>query len=172
MEGIASLGVNLPTLIAQVITFILFFLLLKKYAFKPVMKMMDDRAGKIRESVEQVEAINDQAAKAEEEYKRQISQAVKEGQEITARAARAGEEMRLKAQEDARKDAESLINRAQVEIQRERDEVIEQLRREFADLTVLAAGKVIEQSLDEKAHRQIIDQTLEESADLMKGRLN
>jgi len=101
--------------------------------------------------------------------KRQIEAASKEGQEVIARAMRTGEDLRQKAQQDAREDAESLIVRARTEIQRERDDAVDELRKEFADLTILAAGKVIERSLDKEAHRQLIDKTLEESGTLRKG---
>ena len=54
-------------------------------------------------------------------------------------------------------------------MQRERDEAIDELRREFVGLTIVAAGKVIDRSLDEEAHRKIIDKVLEESTTLKKG---
>jgi F-type H+-transporting ATPase subunit b len=82
---------------------------------------------------------------------------------------RTSEEVRQKAQQEARQEAESLIIRARTEIQRERDVAIDELRKEFADLTILAAGKVIDRSLDKEAHRRLIDKVLEESTTLKKG---
>ena len=61
-----------------------------------------------------------------------------------------------------------MLNRARSEIQHERDEAVSDVRREFADLTVLAAGKVIEKSLDKKDHRELIEKVLEESSTLKK----
>ncbi len=78
------------------------------------------------------------------------------------------EEMQ-KAQEGARQEAEILITRARAEIQREHDEAISALRKEFAGLTILAAEKVIDHSLDKRTHRQLIDQVFEESSGLKKG---
>ena len=95
-------------------------------------------------------------------------QTSREGQERVARAVRAGEEVKQKAQQEARQEAEALIARARTEIQRERDEAIDELRKEVADLTILAAGKVIDRSLDKEAHRQLIDKVLEESTTLKK----
>ena len=74
-----------------------------------------------------------------------------------------------KAQQEAKQDAETLITRAQVAIQRERDGAIDELRKEFADLTIMAAEKVIEKSIDKQTHRQLIDKVLEESTTLKKG---
>jgi len=138
-------------------------------AYKPIMRMFDQRSRKIKESMEQTEFIKEQAAHAEEEVKKQLETAGREGQEVIARAVRTGEDVRREAQQEARREADSLIARARMEIQRERDDAIDELRKEFADLTILAAGKVIDRSLDKEAHRQLIDKVLEESTTLRKG---
>jgi F-type H+-transporting ATPase subunit b len=169
MGGLASLGISLPTLLAQIINFVILFGLLFLVAYKPLMRMLDERSDKIKRSMEQTEYIKEQATHAGEESKKKIEAAAKEGQEVIARAARTGEELRQKAQQEARQDAESLIGRARVEIQQERDVAIDELRKEFADLTILAAGKVIDRSLDKEAHRQLIEKVLEESTSLKKN---
>lgn len=166
MEG---LGINLPTLIAQIINFTILLGLLYLVAYKPITRMLDERSRKVKESMEQTELIKQQAERAEEEVNKQIEAAGREGQEIIARAVRSGEDVRQKAQQEARQDVESIIARAGVEIQRERDGAIGELRKEFADLTILAAGKVIDRSLDREAHRQLIDKVLKESTTLKKG---
>ena len=166
---IDALGINLPVLIAQIVTFGILLGLLYLVAYKPVMRMLDERSNKVKQSMEQTEYIKQQAANAEEEVKRQVDSARKEGQEVISRAVHSGEELRQKAQQEARDDAESLIVRARAEIQHERDDAVDELRKEFADLTILAAEKVIERSLDKEAHRELIDRTLEESGTLRRG---
>ena len=169
MGGLAGLGISLPTLLAQLVNFIILFGLLYLVAYKPIMRMLDERSQKIKESMEQTEYIKEQATRAEEEVKKQLEAASKEGQKVIAQAVRTGEETKREAQQEARKEAESLIARARIEIQRERDDAIDELRKEFADLTILAAGKVIDRSLDKEAHRQLIDKVLKESTTLKKG---
>jgi len=169
MGGLASLGINMPVLLAQIINFIILFGLLYLVAYKPIMRMLDERSRKIKESMERTEYIKQQAERAEEEAKKQIEAAAKEGQEAVARAMRTGEEVRREAQQQARHEAEALIGRARTEIQRERDEAIGELRKEFANITIVAAEKVIERSLDKKAHREIIKKVLDESTTLKKG---
>ena len=169
MEGLASLGISVPTLLAQIVNFAILFGLLYLVAYKPMMRMLDERSGKVKESMEHTEYIKKQAAHAGEETKRQIEAAGEEGRGIITRAMRTGDEVKREAQQEARREAESLIDRARTEIQRERDDAIGELRKEFADLTILAAGKVIDRSLDKEAHRQLIDKVLEESATLKKG---
>jgi F-type H+-transporting ATPase subunit b len=169
MGGIGSLGINGSTLIAQLINVIILFGLLYLVAYKPIMRMLDERSNKIKESMENTEYIKQQAERAEEEAAKRIEEAAKEGQEAIARAMRTGEEVRQEAQQKAKVEAEALIARARSEIQRERDEAIEQLREGFADITIEAAGKVIDRTLDKKAHRDIIDKVLKESTALKKS---
>jgi F-type H+-transporting ATPase subunit b len=165
MEG---LGINLSTLIAQIINFVILLVILVLFAYKPVIKMFDERARKIKDSLDESQKVKDQALQAEEEFKKRIDVASKEGQEVVARAMRTGEESRQRAQQEAKQEAQQLVEKARVEIQRERDEAIGELRQEFADLAVVAAEKVIEKSLDKETHRQIIDKVLDESSTLKK----
>jgi F-type H+-transporting ATPase subunit b len=161
MEGI---GINLPLLITFVINFIILFGLLSLVAYKPVLKMLQERQAKIRESMEQAEKIRQDTARSEEEIRAHLETARKEGQNVIAQAVQIGEKLKEEAKEAARQEAETLITRAQSEIQRERDKSIEELRAEFADIAILAAEKVINETLDKKKHRKIIDEVLKESA--------
>ena len=164
----SGLGVNIWTLAAQVVNFLILLLLLYFFAYKPVLNMLDERSRKIKDSMEEVQKVKEQAAQTEEEFKKKIEAASKQGQEVIARAMRTGEEARQRAQVEAKQEAQVLVDKARVEIQRERNETIGELWQEFADLTIVAAEKVIEKSLDKQAHRQIIDKVLDESKSLNK----
>jgi len=165
MEGI---GINGPLLIAFVINFIILFALLSIVAYKPVLKMLKERQEKIRESMEQAEKIRQDTARSTEEIKAHLETARKEGQNVIAQAVQIGEKLKEEAKQGARQEAETLIARAQSEIQRERDKSIEELRAEFADIAILAAEKVINETLDKKKHRKIIDEVLKESTTFEK----
>jgi F-type H+-transporting ATPase subunit b len=169
MEGLAALGINGSQLLAQAVNFIILFLLLGVFAFKPIMKMMDERSRKIKESMEQAEQIKQQAVSSEKEFEKKIADAARQGQEIIARAVQAGEDVRAKAQQQAKVDAETIIARARAEIQQERDAAIDELRRQVADISILAAEKVIETKLDKQQHRQLIDKVLADSKMLNKN---
>ena len=169
MEAIESLGINVSTLLAQIVTFGVLFALLKVFAFKPILKMLDERSERIRESMEEADSIKEQVANTETESKAQIEAAAKEGREAIDRAVPTGEELKQQAQQDARTEAESLLTKARSEIQRERDEAIGELRKEVADLTISVAEKVIEQTLDKDSHRELIDTTLDQSPSLRKN---
>lgn len=163
MGGLENLGINMPTLLAQLINVAILFGLLYLVAYRPIMRMLDERSRRIKESMEQTDFIKLQAEQAEEEAVKRIEAASREGEEVIARAMRTGEEIKREAQQQSKEEAVNIISRARAEIQRERDEAVGELRREFADLAVTAAGKVIDRTLDKKAHRQIIDEVLEEA---------
>ena len=165
MEG---LGINIPTFLAQIINFAILLGLLYLVAYKPLMRILDERSRRMKESMEQTELIKEQAAHAEEEVKKQLDVAAKEGEAVIARATRIGEETRRQIKQEARQEAESLIDRARGEIQQERNEAINELRKEFAELAIMAAGKVIDRTLDKKAHRQLIKKVLQESTTFKK----
>lgn len=161
MGGLAGLGINVPALLAQVVNVGILFVLLYFAAYKPIMRMFDERSRRVKESMENAEAIKQQLTRTEETVKKQIETASREGQERINRAVAAGEEIKLKSREEAKQEAETLIDRARSEIQKERDEAIQGVRKEFADLTIMAAEKVIERSLDKEAHRELIEKVLE-----------
>ena len=165
-EGLASLGVNVSTLVAQVVNFCVLLLLLYLVAYKPLMRMFDERSNRVKESIEQAEQIKEQMAKADEEVAKRIEEAGEEGQKIVKQAMEAGEEAKAKAQQEAKEEARALITEAQTEIKYERDEAVKELRKQVADLAIMAAGKVIGRSLDKEAHRQLIDDVLEETPEL------
>lgn len=157
-----KLGINLPSLIAFIINFVILLALLIVVAYKPIVRMLDERSAKIRESMDQAERIKQESARAEETIKAQLEVGRKEGQAIVAQASQIGERLKEEARAEARQQAESLIAKARLEIERERQEGFDQLRQEFADLAILAAEKVINQSLDKKAHQRLIEEVLEE----------
>ncbi len=161
-----ALGINVPGLLAQLVNFTLLFLVLRVTLYKPIMGMLDQRAQRIRQSMEQAEQIQREMARMEAEVERRLDEARREGQNLVAQAMQVGERMREEARAEARREAEAIVTRARAEIHIERDEAIAQLREQFADLTILAASKVINQSLDKAAHQRLIEEVLAESTGL------
>jgi len=161
MEG---LGINIPLLIAFTINFVILFVLLSVVAYKPIVKMLNERQVKIKESMDQAEKIRQETARSEEEIKAHLEEARKEGQAVIAQATQIGERVKEEAKDSARQEAESLIAKARTEIKLERDKTVDDLRAEFADIAILAAEKVIKETVDKKKHRKLIDDVLKESA--------
>jgi F-type H+-transporting ATPase subunit b len=158
-----AIGINLQLLVAFLINFLILFGLLTAVLYKPVLKMLDERQAKIKESLDQAEKIKEQTARSEEQVKSAIEAARKEGQSIIAQASGIAEKMKEEAKDGARKEAEAIITKAKDDIKLERDKSIAELRREFANLTVLAAEKVIKETLDTQKHKKLINEVLEQS---------
>jgi F-type H+-transporting ATPase subunit b len=158
-----AIGINLQLLVAFLINFLILFGLLTAVLYKPVLKMLDERQARIKESLEQAEKIKEQTARSEEQVKSAIETARKEGQAIIAQASQIAEKIKEEAKDGARKEAETIIAKAKDDIKLERDKSIAELRSEFANLTVLAAEKVITESLDTQKHKKLINEVLEQS---------
>ncbi len=157
-----KLGIDVPSLVAFLINFFILLGLLTLVLYKPVIRMLDQRSAKIKESLEQAERMKQESVRAEEAVKAEMEAGRREGQALINQAAQTAEKLKEEARAEARQKAEALIAKARIEIDREREESVNQLRQEFADLAILAAEKVIGQSLDKKAHQQLIDKVLEE----------
>jgi F-type H+-transporting ATPase subunit b len=164
MGGFAKLGINLPLLISFIISLVILFALLRLFLYKPVMKMLDERSKRIKESMERAEATKEEYARAEEEVKRLISKAREDGQALVSQATQIGERLKGEAREGARKEAQAIVDRTRAELEEERDRIIDDLRREFVDISISAAEKVIKETLDKERHRRLIKEALEESA--------
>jgi len=164
MGGFADIGINLPLLLAFIVNFVILFGLLGLVLYKPVMKMLDERSKRIKESMERAEATKEEYAHAEEEVKGLISKAREDGQALVSQATQIGERLREEAKEGARKEAQAIIDRTRAELEEERDRIIDDLRREFVDISISAAEKVIKETLDKERHRRLIEEALEESA--------
>ncbi len=163
MEGI---GISWNGLLAQIVNFLILLALLYFIAYKPLRRMMEERSNRIREGLEQAELAARRLAEADEEARKKLEEARREGQEILSQAAALGEKLKEEARQEARAQAEALIARARSEIELEREQAIQQLRQEFADLAILAAEKVLRETLDRERHRRMIEEVLEETKGL------
>ncbi|MCH7552422.1 MAG: F0F1 ATP synthase subunit B [Chloroflexi bacterium] len=161
-----ALGINLPGLIAQIINFTLLLGILYLVLYKPILRMLDQRSQRIQESLDTADRVQQESVQADEEVKKQINAAREEGRNIVGQATQVAERVREDARTQARTEAEAILQRAQAEIQRERDQAIEELRLQFAELTIAAAERVINASLDSNDHRRLIEEVLQESGNL------
>lgn len=159
-----ALGINIPGLIGQIINFVLLLTILYLALYKPVLRMLDQRTKRIQESLEQAERLKQETSRAEEEVKKQIEAARLEGRNLVQQATQVADRLRADAQAQARTEGDVIIARARETIQRERDDAIEALRAQFADLAIIAAERVIKTSLDRDQHKRLIDEVLEQSS--------
>jgi len=170
MGGFASLGVNLPLLVVFVINFIVLFVLLRLFLYKPVLKMLDERAKRTADAMEQAEATKKEYEQARVEVQKQIEKGRQEGQAFIAQAMQVGERLKEESRQEAQKQAQVIVDRTRTELEAERDKIVGDLRREFVDISISAAEKVIKETLDKEKHRKLIEETLRESVTFKKSK--
>jgi F-type H+-transporting ATPase subunit b len=155
-----SLGILWGNLLWQMAAFLLLVFLLTKFAYRPIIKMLDDRANRIRESMEQAEQIradNQNAAKRAQEI---LAQAQAETREILAQANQMSQRTISAAQEEARQQREKILEDARTQIQTETQRAKEELRREVGQLAIMAASRVVGKSLDTQDHYRLVEEAL------------
>ena len=164
-----DLGLNFPSLIIFLVNFLILLGILYFFAYKPILRLMDQRAERIKESLEAADRAREDAARSQQDTQAQLNEARLEGQRLIEQAREMAERYRNEEQEKARQEAEAFIARAREDIQRERDAAVQEVRAHFADLAISAAEKVIERSLDRDAHGELIAGVLEEGNSLRAG---
>jgi len=170
MGGFASLGVNLPLLVVFVINFIVLIVLLRLFLYKPVLKMLDERAKRTADAMEQAEATKQEYEQAKVEVQKQIEKGRQEAQAILTQTMQVGERLKEESRQEAQKQAQVIVDRTRTELEAERDKIVGDLRREFVDISISAAEKVIKETLDKEKHRKLIEETLRESVTLKKSK--
>ena len=151
------------TLIAQLLIFLVMLGVLYRFAWGPLLRILNERRERIAQGVEATERAKRELEEAERERQAKLEEARREAQTILDRIAKQGEDLRKELEAKAREQAEALIARARAEIQQERAKAVEDLREQVADLAVMAAGRIIGESLDAKKHRELIERTIEEA---------
>jgi F-type H+-transporting ATPase subunit b len=151
------------TLLIQDIAFIVLMVLLVRYLYRPITQVLEARTRRIQEGLRAAEEAKRDRDAAEKEYQLRMEEARREGQGLLDRIAKQGEDLRKELETKAREQADTLIARARAEIQQEREKAVQDLREQVAGLAVLAASRIIGESLDAKKHRELIDRAIEEA---------
>jgi F-type H+-transporting ATPase subunit b len=160
----AALGVNLTTLIVQLIAFAVFVLLFWKFALGPVTNMLDRRREAIRESMEAAQRIEKELAATQARNEEVLIEARKEAQEILASARASSEQTLARAREQTQVQADEIIEKARATIEAERRQAWEELRHDVADLAIAAATKIVRHELNPQEQARLIQETLAEAS--------
>jgi F-type H+-transporting ATPase subunit b len=153
--GLLSLDTTL--LVSTFILFIVFAWVLGKFAWGPLLKIVDDREQTIRTSVATAEKAAAEAKETLAQHQEMLRGAGREREEILARALKEAETARLELVEKARSDAEHIVERAREQIERDKTQAIADLRGQVADIAVEAASKIVKSSLTPEAQRKLVD---------------
>lgn len=157
-----ALGIDLPRLLTFLIGFSVIAYVLWRFLYGPITNMLDERAARIRDSLAAADRAAEDAASSAQRVEEELVNARREGQALIAEAREAAERTRAQEAERTQTQINEMLERAEASIRQERDAAVEEVRKEFADLAILAAERIVEQSLDQAAHKQMIDKVLEE----------
>lgn len=164
-----KLGINVTWLAAQIINFGLLLFLLWRFAYKPILGMLNGRKQKIRESLEYAEKVKADAAAQQKEFEKKLEETRRETQAAAAAAAQVGEKEREVIIAQAREDARKLIDQARAQIEYERKQMLSDLREEVVRLSLLATHQVVSTSLDENAQRKLVNEFLAQADTIGKN---
>src|SRR5919197_6514666 len=145
-------------MIWTLICFAIVFFVLRKYAFGPIQKVIDERRDRIRRALDEADNARDEARKLLEEHRALIGQARGQAEDILAEARRVAEAQRQRVREETEADRQRRLEETRRQIEAETQRALVQIRTEVAELTVIAASKVTGKVLDDDDHRRLISE--------------
>lgn len=162
-SGLGALGFDGKAFLIQLITFVLAFLVLRRYAFKPIIKILHERRETIESGVKLGEQMRQEEAKMEAKVEETLREARKQADEIIATAQDSGRGAMREAEEKARAKAEGILTEAESRISQETARARKKLEGEVVNLVADATETVIREKVDAKKDAQLIERALKEA---------
>lgn len=142
------------------ITVIVLFLVLKKFFFEKVKNFMETRSNSIQDAFDSAEAVNRRADEKMQNYTKRIANVEAEGREIIRDAKIKADAQAREIIEDANKQATEIMNKAERNIEREKQKAMEEMRKEVAALAMLAAERIVEREIQNIGQDEIVDEVI------------
>jgi F-type H+-transporting ATPase subunit b len=147
-------------MIWTIVCFAVTYFVLKRYAFGPVQKMIDERRDRIRQSLVEADHAREEARRLLEEHRQLIAQARQEAEQIRQEVRADAESMRERMREETEADRQRRLEETRRQIEAETARSLTVIRQEVADLTLLATAKVTGKVLDSSDQRRLIDEAI------------
>jgi F-type H+-transporting ATPase subunit b len=154
--------INTGLMIWTLLCFGITFFVLRKYAFGPVQKLIDERRKRIREALDKADNARAEDRRLLEEHKQLMSQARGQAEEILVEARQIAESQRVRMRDELEADRQRRLEETTKQIQSETARALEQIRAEVGELTVIATEKVTGKVLDDSDQRRLIDEAISE----------
>ena len=167
--GAGIMSVDTTLFVATLVAFAIFAVILAKFAWGPLLQIVEEREKTIREQVDSAEKAAADAKATLLQHQELLKGAGRERDEILARAAKDAEGLRAELQAKARADAEQIMARSREQMQREKEQAVAELRSQVADIAVEAASRIVKSSLSEEAQRKLVDEFIQELPRAVKG---
>ena len=149
-------------MIWTIVCFLVSLFVLKRYAFGPIQKLIDERRERIRRALDEADEARDEARTLLEEHRKLIGQARSEAEEILSEARQVAKGMQERVKEETEVDRQRRLEETKRQIEAETRRALEAIRSEVAELSLAAAEKVTRKSLDDKDQRRLIDEAIGE----------
>jgi F-type H+-transporting ATPase subunit b len=157
-------GVYWPNLIAQIVLFFIVYFVLSRFAFKPIMAMLEERRRRIEEGQINAEKIKQQLAEAQVKYEETLARANAEAQRLIEEVKASGEKLAEEKRQAALVEAQEIIRRTHESLTLERERTLTELKREVGRLVVETTEKVTQKVLTPKDHQTINEETARQIA--------
>jgi F-type H+-transporting ATPase subunit b len=154
------LEINPGLIIWTIVTFICLAIVLAKFAWKPLLKALGDREDKIRAALDEADRARTEAAEMIKQNEKNLARAEEEYQKMIREGKALAENLKNEIVSKAKQQAQQELKQASEEIQRNVDAAKLQLRTEVADLAIKATEKILEETLDEKKQKKIMDSAI------------
>ncbi|WP_283678562.1 F0F1 ATP synthase subunit B [Lentilactobacillus sp. Marseille-Q4993] len=163
MFSYSVVGAELYTgdMLFVMISFIILMFLVGKIAYKPIVKMMQDRSDKIANDIDSAEQSRTEAAELASKRQAELASTREEASGIISQAKDSGQKQRDQIIDDARQDASNLKSAAEKDIERQRQEALANSRKDVASLSVEIASKIISKQLKEDDQKALVDSYIE-----------
>ena len=149
-------------MIWTIVFFVIVLYVLKRFAFGPIQKTIDDRRDRIRQALDEADRARDEARNLLEEHRRLVGQAKSEAEEILAEARRVADAQRDRVREETEADRQRRLDETRRQIDQATHQALGQIRDEVGRLSLLAAEKITRKSLTDKDQQRLIDEALAE----------
>jgi len=156
----ALIKVTPGLMIWTIISFLITLFVLKRYAFGPIQKIIDERRERISQAIEEADKARDEARKLLEEHRALIAGARSDAEQILAEARRVADSQRDRVREEVEADRQRRLEDTRRQIEAETQRALQQIRSEVAELTLIAAEKVTGKTLDQSDQRRLIDEAI------------
>ncbi len=147
-------------MIWTIVFFLVVFLVLRKYAFGTIQRLIDERREAIRRSIEAADAARDEAQRLLEEHRKLIAEARGQAEAILAEARKTRESMEQRMREETEAERQRRLEETRKEIAAETARALQQIRAEVAELTLEAAARVVGRTLDPERDRELISEAI------------
>lgn len=150
------MNLEIGQIVTQIIGFLIALFILKKFAWKPLLGILEERRSKIKSEFEKIEDQREKAKGLTSEYEAKLRDIEGLARQKILEAAKEGQQMANQVRENARKEALEILGRSRDEIQRELEKAKVQLRNDLVNLSLKAAEKIIQERLDKEKDRKYI----------------